>query len=159
MIVLDTNVISEPMRPQPDTRVMDWLDAQDTQGVWLTAIVVAELRAGIAKLPFGQRRTLLDEQIGEVLKEFEGRILPFDEDAAHVYGELVGPLLANKSHLEVLDLQIAAIALVAGASLATRNIKHFVGSGVLLINPWEASPRAGAEKATPAPDTRPTLPP
>jgi predicted nucleic acid-binding protein len=138
MIVLDTNVLSEPMRPVPDPRVMAWLDAQDAHDLWITAIVAAELWAGVAKLPLASRRNGLQEQIEETLHEFEGRILAFDEDAAFVYGELVGPLMAKRMRYEVLDYQIAAITLVNGGALATRNLKHFVDTGVPLVNPWEA---------------------
>jgi toxin FitB len=138
MIVLDTNVLSEPMRPVPDPRVMDWFNAQDAQDLWITSIVAAELWAGVAKLPVGSRRKDLQEQIEETLREFDGRILSFDEDAAFIYGELVGPLIARRTLYQVLDYQIAAITLVNGGSLATRNIKHFVDTGVPLLNPWEA---------------------
>ncbi|MDB5538538.1 MAG: hypothetical protein JWQ89_265 [Devosia sp.] len=138
MIVLDTNVLSEPMRPVPDPRVMDWFDAQDGQDLWITAIVAAELWAGVAKLSVGSRRNGLQEQVEATLHEFDGRILAFDEDAAFVYGALVGPLLAKRMPYEVLDYQIAAITLVNGGTLATRNIKHFADTGVPLFNPWEA---------------------
>ena len=138
MIVLDTNVLSEPMRQIPDPRVVDWLDAQDAQDLWITAIVAAVLWAGVAKLPPAGRRSGLQAQVEETLKEFEGRVLAFDEDAAFVYGELVGPLIAKRTKYEVLDYQIAAITLVNGGILATRNLKHFIDTGVPLINPWDA---------------------
>lgn len=137
MIVLDTNVLSEPMRPGPDPRVMDWFDALDAQDIWITAIVAAELWAGVAKLPLGSRRNILQGQVEDTLQELDGRILAFDEDAAFVYGDLVGPLMARRARYEVLDYQIAAITLVNGGTLATRNVKHFIDTGVPLINPWD----------------------
>lgn len=137
MIVLDTNVVSEPMRPRPDMRVVDWLDAQDSAEMWLTAVTVAELRTGITKLEYGSKRSLLAEQIERVLTDFEDRILTFDADAAFIYGELAGPMVARKMKVEALDVQLAAISLVHGATLATRNIKHFTDFGVPLVNPWD----------------------
>lgn len=138
MIVLDTYVVSEPMRPRPDMRVVDWLDAQDPAALWLTVVAVAELRTGIAKLGYGPKRSLLAEQVEATLADFEDRILPFDADAAFIYGELAGPMVAKKVTFEPLDVQLAAISLVHGATLATRNIKHFTDFGVPLVNPCDA---------------------
>lgn len=138
MIVLDTNVISEGMRPWPDERVLTWLDRQEIADLWLTSIGAAELHAGIAKLGHGARRTALATEIGATLDDFQGRILPFDAEAAFIYGELAGPLLAKKAHYGILDYQIAAIALLHGATIATRNTKDFIDTGVPLINPWDA---------------------
>ena len=137
MIVLDTNVVSEPMRPRPDMRVVDWLDAQDPAELWLTVVTVAELRTGIAKLGYGPKRSLLAEQVEGVLADFEDRVLPFDADAAFIYGELAGPMAAKKLTFETFDVQLAAISLVHGTTLATRNIKHFADLGVPIVNPWD----------------------
>lgn len=138
MIILDTNVLSEVMRPQPDEHVLAWLDAQDSADLWLTSVGAAEIYAGIAKLAYGAKRTTLAKQVEATLVHFHGRILPFDAEAAFVYGELAGPLLAKKIKYGIFDYQIAAIALVHGAQIATRNIKDFVDTGVPFINPWEA---------------------
>jgi predicted nucleic acid-binding protein len=138
MIIIDTNVISEFMRAVPEPRVVDWLDSCDTAELWLTAITAAELHAGINKLAPGEKRARLAGAVADTLDEFDGRILPFDADAALVYGELVGPLLAKKLQFPIMDYQLAAIALVRGASLATRNAKDFTATGVAVINPWES---------------------
>ncbi|OEO30377.1 hypothetical protein VW23_021660 [Devosia insulae DS-56] len=137
MIVLDTNVVSEPMRPRPDMRVVDWLDAQDPAELWLTVVTVAELRTGIAKLGSGPKRSLLVEQVEATLADFEDRILPFDADAALIYGELAGPMVAQKVTFAPLDVQLAAISLVHGATLATRNVKQVTDFGVPFVNPWD----------------------
>jgi len=137
MIILDTNVISEFIRPRPEPRVVDWLDRHDTADIWLTAITVAELQAGVAKLAAGERRQRLAHEIGVTLDEFEDRILPFGADAAYAFGNLTGPLLARKTRFPIMDYQIAAIALLHGGVLATRNTKDFVKTGVALVDPWE----------------------
>ncbi len=138
MIILDTNVLSEPMRPRPEPRVLEWLDRHDPADLWITAITAAEFYSGIAKLDRGVRRTALATEVEATLGDFRDRALPFDVDAAFVFGELTGPLVARKTKYGVLDFQIASIALLHGAELATRNIKDFVDTGVRLINPWDA---------------------
>jgi predicted nucleic acid-binding protein len=136
MIVLDTNVISEFLRPLPEPRVVEWLDSHDTAELWLTVMTVAELQAGIAKLLPGEKRDRLSQNIAATLSEFSGRILPFGEDAAFIYGDLIGPLLATKTRFAIMDYQIAAITLQHVGRLATRNTKDFATTGVALINPW-----------------------
>lgn len=138
MIILDTNVVSEPMRPVPNPDVMAWLDGHEINDLWITAITAAELHAGVAMLEHGARRRSLATEIEATLDDFHGRVLPFAADAAFVYGELTGPLLVNKTKFGILDYQIAAIALVHGAVVATRNTKDFVATGVPLTNPWDA---------------------
>ena len=138
MIILDTNVLSEPMRPRPDRQVIAWLDSREVADLWLTSIGLAELYAGLAKLDHGAKRTGLAREVEATIGDFRGRILPFDADAAFVYGELTGLLLAKKTRFGILDYQIAAIALLHGAEIATRNIKDFASTGVPLINPWDA---------------------
>ena len=137
MIILDTNVISEPLRALAEPRVIAWLNEQETYDLWLTAITAAELQAGVDKLPLGARRNNLQAQISAIIEdEFPDRILPFDLDAAMFYGEIVGLKLALKQKVETLDCQIAAIARANDAKLATRNIKHFLDCGIDLIDPW-----------------------
>lgn len=138
MIVLDTNVISELIRARPEQRVVDWLDRHDTANLWLTAIAVAELHAGVAKLGAGERRQQLARAIEITLGEFEDRILPFGADAAYVFGYLTGPLLASRTRFPIMDYQIAAITLLHGGVLATRNTKDFSKTGVPLVNPWDS---------------------
>lgn len=138
MIVLDTNVVSEPLRVAADPRVIAWLDKLDDSEAWLTTITAAELRAGVEKLPAGKRRDALDAQITAILEdEFGDRILPFGLEAAYHYGMIVGPKLRGEPPRKVMDLQIAAIARANGAALATRNSRDFDGCGVDLVNPWD----------------------
>lgn len=136
MIILDTNVVSEPMRPTPDQNIVHWLNSQPASSLFITAITVAEMQAGVEKLHPGRRRNDMQSLVSAVLSELVGRTLPFDGEAALHYAQLVGPILRTKARIEPLDYQIAAIARLHGAAVATRNIKHFEGTGVEIINPW-----------------------
>lgn len=141
MILLDTNVLSELMRPAPDPYVVRWLDAQPEWDVWISAITVAEIRLGISLLPDGSRKKLLLGLAEQMFQEdFVDRCLPFDYDAAVEYA-LVVPERNQLGHpISVEDAQIAAIAKTAGLTLATRNTKDFSGiSGLKVVNPWPVS--------------------
>lgn len=138
MIVLDTNVISEPLRPQPDQRVLAWLDRQAPETLFLTTITVAELWSGIAQLATGKRRTQLQQAMsGEIMPLFEGRILDFEIDAASAFGNLHVKAKAAGNSIDFADCAIAAIATTHGFIVATRNLKDFAGAGVKLVNPWD----------------------
>ena len=140
MIVLDTNVISETMRRTPDGAVIDWLDRQPRGELYLCAPVLAELCYGIARLEDSQRKRSLLRAYREIIAEaFEGRILPFDTQAAEVYGQLVAKLESNGRVIDVIDAMIAAIAQSNGATLATRNIAHFANTGLALVDPFGTS--------------------
>lgn len=135
--MLDTNVVSELMRAQPDASVLRWMDAQSPPALWLNSVVVSELLYGVAKLPKGKRKEQLITAVAAMVDEdFAGRVLSFDVDAAAQYASLV--VMRENAGLSVsmADAQIAAICLAHGASLATRNTKHFEGLGLTLINPW-----------------------
>ena len=137
MIILDTNVISEPLRLQAEPRVIAWLDAQEPSELWLTAITAAELQTGIERMPEGAKRRNLEVQIRAILDEdFSGRIVAFDVDAAPYYAEITAAKARVGQKVEVLDVQIAAIARLRGAVVATRNIKHFDNCGIELVDPW-----------------------
>lgn len=137
MIVLDTNVVSEMMRAAPDAKVEKWLDAQPANDLWLNSIVIAELMFGVARLPEGARKQKLSKVIqGTVEEDYAGRILSFDLEAAAAYGEIAARCEAKGRPIDMADAQIAAICWVQDAQLATRNIKHFEGLGLKLINPW-----------------------
>ncbi len=139
MIVLDTNVLSEMMRAQPETKVIRWLDTQDSDGLLLTAITVAEILYGIHRLPDGKRKNGLREVAMMMFNEdFAGRILAFDTWAAAYYAELVTTRERAGRPTSMGDAQIAAICRNTGASLATRNIKHFEETGIELVDPWQA---------------------
>lgn len=137
MIILDTNVISEPLRAQPSAVVIEWLDAQAIETLFLTTITVAEIRYGIAKLPNGRRKQTLQSRMNdEVLELFAGRILPFDEAAAESFGELRASAARRGHSLGELDVMIAAIAQSRRFTVATRDTSPFEGAGVSVINPF-----------------------
>ncbi len=137
MIVLDTNVISEPLRPVPDARVVAWLDDQHVETLYLTTITLAELRYGVAALPDGRRKQALSERLeGETIPLFTGRVLPFDDEASIAYARLQAAARANGRALGVMDGLIAAICSVHGHALATRNVDDFAAAGIDLVNPW-----------------------
>jgi predicted nucleic acid-binding protein len=138
MIILDTNVVSELLRPAPSPAVEAWLAAQDGATVFFTAIGEAELRLGAAILPTGRRRTSLAEAIDAVLEEdFRGRILPFDTTAAQAYAAIAATRRAAGRPISQFDCQIAAIARIRQAVLATRNTVDYEECGIEVINPWQ----------------------
>lgn len=137
MIVLDTNVLSELMRAQAEPAVIDWLDRQEQDSLAVTAVTVAELLYGIARLPDGRRKTGLREAALQMLdEEFADRVLPFDEDAAVHYAALVSHRERADRPISMADAQIAAICRHHAAALATRNSKDFEEIGIVLANPW-----------------------
>lgn len=138
MILLDTNVLSELMRPAPEPRVVQWLDACAEEEVLVSAVTAAEILLGIQLLPKGRRRDGLAELAGRMFEvDFSGRCLPFDADAAVAYAEIVAARTRIGSPISVEDAQIAAIARAGGLSLATRNIKDFSEiEGLRVIDPW-----------------------
>lgn len=139
MILLDTNVVSEPLRLDPESRVVAWTDAQPLETLYLSAITVAELRAGIALLPPGKKRTGLNENLeSKVLALFLGRVLPFDVSCTPAYGSLLSTARAAGLAIATADGFIAAIAATHGLIVATRDTSPFVAAGVSVINPWIA---------------------
>jgi toxin FitB len=137
MILLDTNVVSEPLRPAPDAQVIYWIDAQALETLFLSAITVAELRAVVALLPAGKRRKALHDSLEtQVLPLFAGRVLPFDEASAQAYAELMAKAKALGLAIASADGYIAAIAAANGLAVATRDIRPFQAAGVKVINPW-----------------------
>lgn len=128
------------MRPAPDPSVLNWLNTQIAGELWLNSVVVSELLFGIARLPAGARKRQLAETFAAMLEQdFAGRILPFDLEAAVIYAELAAGCEAKGRPVEMADAQIAAICLAQGAKLATRNLKHFEGLGLVLVNPWDVA--------------------
>jgi len=137
MILLDTNVVSEPLRHSPEPRVIEWIDAQPLETLYLSAVTVAELRAGVALLPAGKRRTALHENLErQVLPLFTGRVLAFDLSCTMAYAELTAKARAIGMAIATADGYIAAIAATHGFSVATRDASPFDAAGVAVINPW-----------------------
>lgn len=144
MIVVDTNVASELMRAAPDPTVRRWVDARRGADLGTTAITVAEIRYGIARLPAGSRKNLLAEIADEVFAAFEDQILPFDAAAAAQYASILSRREPAGLPIDGFDAQIAAICQVHAASLATRNAKDFDRTGVALIDPWVSGSGRGS---------------
>jgi predicted nucleic acid-binding protein len=141
VIILDTNVVSEPLRPAPDPAVLAWLDAQAPDTLYLTSITLAELLAGVAALPAGRRRTKLGQALTEqVLPLFEGRVLAFDMPAAHAFAQVQVGAQSAGNPISFADAAIAAIAGAHRYALATRNVRDFKGTGVEVIDPWLPAP-------------------
>ncbi len=139
MILLDTNVVSEPLRAAPDARVIKWIDAQSLETLYLSAITVAELRAGMALLPAGKRRAGLQQNLEtRLLRLFAGRVLPFDLGCTQAYAELMAKARASGLAIASADGYIAAIAAANGLAVATRDTGLFEAAGAAVINPWQA---------------------
>lgn len=140
MIILDTNVVSEPLKPEPDPAVLDWLDGQEPQTLYLTTINVAELLAGIETMPAGRRRTQLSHALASrIMPLFEGRVLVFDRQATEVLARINASAQAAGNPISFADCAIAAIAAAHGFMVATRNVRDFKGTGVEILNPWTGS--------------------
>jgi predicted nucleic acid-binding protein len=137
MIVIDTNVVSEIVKPAPAQAVIEWFVLQKPGDLYTTTVTQAEILYGIELLPKGRRRIALQAAMARIFDQiFEERVLSFDEGAAYAFAMIAARHRASGRTTSDLDLQIAAIALSRGASLAARNIRDFQGCGVELINPW-----------------------
>jgi len=138
MIVLDTNVISEPQRKVPNTHVVEWLDEQPLETLFLTAITLAELRFGVSSLPAGKRRDSLQDNLEHrVLPLFTGRILSFDVAASEAYAALMTKAQSTGLAISTADGYIAAIAAANKMIVATRDVSPFEAADLRVINPWE----------------------
>ncbi|HMR49563.1 MAG TPA: type II toxin-antitoxin system VapC family toxin [Arachnia sp.] len=138
MILLDTNVLTDPMAPRPHPAVAVWLDAQHAQTLYVSTISVGEIRYGIAALPEGRRRSTLRERFeDEVLPFFDGRVLSFDEPAAAAYGQLRASMRSRGRAIGDFDALIAATALSRRLTVATRDTSPFSDAGVSVLNPYE----------------------
>jgi len=137
MIIIDTNVISELLRPTPEPTVEAWLGEQDGLSIYLTAISEAELRYGVAIMTSGKRRDSLGIAIDRIMRDdMSGRILPFDSAAARAFADIAATRRSAGKPISQADCQIAAIARAHTAPVATRNTPDFEGCGIELINPW-----------------------
>jgi len=140
VILLDTNILSELMRPAPDNGVVQWLDAQVAANIWISAVTVSEIRLGIAMMPDAKRKERLGELAEAMFQEdFSNNCLPFDCSAAKTYASIVSARIRQGRPISVEDAQIAAICRTGGLKLATRNTRDFEGiDKIMLVNPWEA---------------------
>jgi predicted nucleic acid-binding protein len=139
MIVIDTNVASELMKPSPDPSVRDWIVAHRGDRLHTTSITVAEIRYGIERLPAGRRRDLLKVTADDLFSAFKEHILPFDAAAAAVYPLVVTQRERVGMPIDGFDAQIAAICRTRDARLATGNLKDFVDTGLDVVNPWRSN--------------------
>ncbi|GAA4115285.1 type II toxin-antitoxin system VapC family toxin [Enteractinococcus coprophilus] len=139
MIVSDTNVIPEIFRPRPDPQVLSWLELL-TDDVAITTITLAELLAGVQRLPDGGRKTQLEAAVNAAVGPYRHTqsILAFDSDAATEYANVIAGREREGRPVSMADAQIAAICRVHGAICATRNTKNFTGTGIGSVNPWTA---------------------
>ncbi|MDR2453475.1 MAG: type II toxin-antitoxin system VapC family toxin [Bifidobacteriaceae bacterium] len=136
MIVLDTNVVSEAMRPAPNPAVMAWFKAQAPDTLYLSSVTLAELLFGLASLAEGRREQRPGQLLDKLLGLFAGRVLAFDQEAARRYAQMAVAARQAGSPLPMADGYIAATAAANGGAVATRNSRHFADSGVPVIDPW-----------------------
>lgn len=138
MIVLDTNVFSELMRPSPAGSVVSWAREHPRRTLYITALTVAETLRGIDRVPTGRRRNVLEDGADGLLSAFHGQVLPFDHDAAFAYADVVDGRVRIGRPIGEVDAQIASICRARSLPLATRNTKDFELTGIDLIDPWAA---------------------
>lgn len=137
MILLDTNIVSEIMRPMPDPTVLSWFNQQQIGQVYVSAVTEAEIRYGAALLPAGRRRTALQKEIeGVFAEDFSDQVLPFDHDATPHFAAVTAHRRSLGRPIAMADAMIAAIALANGCRLATRNVKDFADTGADVIDPF-----------------------
>jgi predicted nucleic acid-binding protein len=137
VIILDTNALSETLKPVPSSILLRWLASQDPVSIYTTAISQAEMLYGVEALPTGRRRQLLARVVEEIFAEdFTGRVLPFDQESAREFAKIVASRKAAGRPISQFDAMIAAIARSQSAAVATRNTGDFEHCGIRLINPW-----------------------
>jgi predicted nucleic acid-binding protein len=136
LIFLDTNVVSEPVKPKPDPIVTQWIGKHQNELV-MSTIVLGEIAAGIESIRPNERAKRLDGFLRETHKHYANRIYNFDEASALIYGQLIGAAVRSGKNLDAVDAMIAAIAIRHSATLATRNVKDFEWIKMKLVNPWE----------------------
>ena len=138
MIILDTNVLSTLMNSRPDVAVVAWLDRQPTESIWITSITVFESRLGLALLPDGRRRQLLEAAFEQIVAvDLDDRVLDFDRGAAAAAAALAAYRQRAGKPVDMRDTQIAGIAVSRRATLATRNVRHFADLQVPVVDPWD----------------------
>jgi predicted nucleic acid-binding protein len=138
VIVIDTNILSALMREVPDRPVIEWLDRQAAESIWITSISIFEARLGLALLPKGRRRQALESAFASLMVEdLEGRVLDFDQPAAEAAAQIAAERQRKGQTIDMRDTQIAGIVIARRAELATRNVRHFSDLNIDVINPWD----------------------
>lgn len=138
MLVLDTNMLSEMMRAEPEPKIADWIVRQPSDALFTAAMCQAEILAGLAIIPSGRRRADLEGAARAMFADdFAGRVLPFDTEAASTYAEIFAARRKLGRPSGTIDLMLAAIARARRASVVTRNVADFEGVGVTIVNPWD----------------------
>ena len=138
MLMLDTNMLSEIMRPEPDRKIANWIIRQPSDELFTAAVCQAEILSGLATMPSGRRRANLEEAARAMfVDDFDNRILPFDTEAASAYAEVFAARRNAGRPCGTVELMVAAIARVHEATVVTRNVADFEGVGVAIINPWD----------------------
>jgi len=138
MIIFDTNVVSELLKPLPNNGVIEWIESLSRQMIFTTTITKAELMYGVSILPEGQKKLGKLNDLRDILdNDFNGKILSFDSDAADKFAEIAALRKASGKPISQFDAMIAAITKSRGARLATRNTRDFDGCAIEIINPWE----------------------
>lgn len=140
MIVLDSNVVSELMKPAPEPAVREWVRSRSGRELYTTTITLAEVGYGIERLPAGRRRDLLRSTAARLFAQFDDQVLPFDTAAAAQYPLIVTRREHAGRPIDGFDAQIAAVCATHGATLATRNIKDFETTGITVFDPWHPGP-------------------
>jgi toxin FitB len=136
VIILDTNVWSALSHPAQNAAACEWVE-DNASSLWLSTIVIAEIRAGIENPKAAGKRNDLEQWLADIEIAYADQILPFDQDAAHIFGRLIASRKLEKQETKLLDLQLAAQGLARGALIATRNVKDFEWTGVRLVDPWK----------------------
>jgi predicted nucleic acid-binding protein len=138
MLMLDTNMLSEIMRSEPEQKVVDWIVRQPSDELFTAAVCQAEILSGLAVMPSGRRRAELEEAARSMFADdFDGRVLPFDAEAASAYAEVFAARRKAGRPSGTIDLMLAGIARARGAGVVTRNVADFEGVGVPIVNPWD----------------------
>ncbi len=139
MIILDTNIVSEMMKPVPNLAVQTWLNQQVAETLYLSSVTIAELLFGVATLPNGKRKDALSQMVEELLALFKGRVLPFDAAAAYCYADLAATARQQGRGFPTPDGYIAAIAVSRGFLVASRDVAPYQAAGLRVLNPFEAT--------------------
>lgn len=142
MILVDTNVVSELMRPEPAPQVASWVRSRDRRELFTSSITVAEIRYGLARLPDGRRKQVLLDAADDVFRAFSDQVLPVDVAAAEHYAIIASARERSGRPISGFDALIAAVCRARGAALATRNLPDFDGIGIDVIDPWATSAKA-----------------